>query len=281
MMVSSKSFRLYDDNYFTGEKGEPGEPGMKGAVGPQGDRGPKGDDGADGKKGDPGMIAQHITKYHWVNFQCTNCCSITKLMHTQFETGPKGSPSAGSAYTAWGKSSCSDESTLLFSGVMLASQGNPPLCVPTYKLTNKDLSLDFATPLDAAQATGLTPNLYKVGSKFTSGQSTETKDQLECASCFAEHKSEVIVIPATSECPAQSSIWIKEYSGMLMTSPTETGIGYICVYDSDALGQEERSSGSIKALYYLSPVYTSCIGEMCKDISLTDQYKLSCVVCSK
>ena len=203
-----------------------------------------------------------------------------EILHYQFDYYLLGPPSAGSAYTIWGKSSCSETSTLVFSGVALATQGNPPLCVPTYVNNNKDISLEFAFPIDATHP-GSNPSLSKVGHKQKLGQFSETVE-LKCASCFAEHRSEVVVIPATNECPSSGvhSVWVKEYSGAIMTSPAETGIGYLCVFVSEeSLGSKDESFDP--TVYNLSPVFTPCLGDLCTTGLVPDQYPLSCAVCSK
>lgn len=123
----------------------------------------------------------------------------------------------GSTYIRWGRLSCPQMSSLVYSGYIsgpissrYSTSGTDLQCIP------KDYDHITGSPHDMNDQ--ITPNSTNTILATATFDHRENKDlrnrEIACALCLI-HKSSQIMIPNGKHCPSD---WIKEYDGWLMTS---------------------------------------------------------------
>jgi len=227
-----------------GRDGRPGSPGPRGPAGPKGDLGPTGIPGPGGPPGPQGL------------------------------RGPEGKGLSGVRYNRWGRTNCSRDASVVYTGVVGSGYhghhggGSNYLCLPNNPIYDKYISGWQGTA-------GIWGTEYESGS-FPGFRSNLNEHDAPCAVCYVRSRGSQLMIPATNQCPLG---WTREYHGYLMTSHWghAHSSDFICV-DAGAEvvpGSHRNVNG---ALLYL--VQASCNhGLPCKPY--IHGHELTCVVCTK
>ncbi|XP_067929603.1 short-chain collagen C4-like [Watersipora subatra] len=219
--------------------GPPGKDGLDGLPGPIGSTGPQGPSGPPGPPGPASLPA-----------------------------------SGGSVYTRWGRTSCGNDSTLLYAGYAGGSGSDHPGGGANYQCMPLDPEFNKFT------GSGSWLGSWMAGAEYQSYKygifATSTHDQnVPCARCYTGSRSATIMVPGKRTC---SEGWTKEYEGYLMTSDYRQGPKtFECVDESPEYIDGEGSNHD-GALFYF--VRTQCSrGGQCPPY--VDKQELTCVICSK
>ncbi|XP_078380371.1 uncharacterized protein LOC144663339 isoform X9 [Oculina patagonica] len=234
----------------TSLRGRDGRDGREGLAGPRGVTGPKGDvgrTGSTGPKGPPGP---------------------------QGAKGPEGQGLSGVSYNLWGRTNCSGDATVVYTGAMGGGYythtggGTNYVC-----LTNN--------PIYDKYESGWQGTAAMYGTEYqTSFAGFRRGDLMQhdapCAVCYVKSRGSQMMIPGTNKCP---SGWTREYYGYLMTSHYNHAhqSEFVCV-DVDAEVTPGTHKDTDGALLYI--VEGDCRHALpCKPY--IHGYELTCVVCTK
>ncbi|XP_047128044.1 uncharacterized protein LOC100211639 isoform X1 [Hydra vulgaris] len=249
-------------------KGNPGKQGPPGPIGPPGlpgtresqvaERGERGEQGVKGDTGPPGVTGPPGKP--GFNGTCSSC-TIAKH-HT--------------TYTHWGKSSCRNDRSTIYSGYVGSSYHNSDgggsnyLCLPV--LPKYDKHDNESNSKSRAFIYGVE---FELGDSdiFDSKYTGQYFNAL-CSMCDVKERTNTLMIPAVTECPVG---WHKEYQGFLMTQKkylqrTE----YICVDKKPDFIEDTKDWGKGGFLHF---VESKCGVLPCIN-SYKDSWELSCVVCT-
>ncbi len=252
--------------YLRGRDGRDGPPGTPGFSGFPGARGEKGDSGPTGPTGEKGECVN-------AEFDVSNGEKGPPGIR-----GPKGdagvvvgvasSGGGGVTYVRWGKSSCPQNATLLYSGLTAGTKynmkggGTNYLCMPQ--------TPEYLPP----DQSGSQSYMKLEAAEYEYPISGSQDHNPPCAVCSVPTRNHVLFIPAKTTCP---SSWIREYYGYLMTArSTEYPSTFEC-FDIDQESVPGSSASTDGARVY--HVSSSCNGLPCP--SYVENKVLSCVVCSK
>ena len=226
-----------------GPKGGPGPRGDSGDVGPTGEPGPHGPPGPPGAVGLPG------------------------------EQGPQGPPGHASSlagasvvYTRWGKSTCPDTATLLYSGKVggsLAGRGGASnfLCMPP-------------DPVYALQSRGGEQgHNYVYGTEYQRPIIGRSNGNVPCAVCQVREQMSVLMIPARTTCPVD---WQRQYYGYLMSGNDNLQRTTYECFDKDLETIPNSGKNERGAMIY--HVEANCSGMECPPYD--SRKELNCVVCT-
>ncbi|XP_067951958.1 collagen alpha-1(IV) chain-like [Watersipora subatra] len=172
-----------------GLPGPQGPPGSQGPTGLQGSQGLPGEDGKSGAVGEPGAAGPPGTP---------------GINATSAENG-------GVVYTRWGRTTCGDNSTLLYNGYTGNGRHDQPgggvnyLCMPH--------SPEYNSPGTASASAFIAGVEYETESYGVFPSSTDDKDA-SCARCYTGNRPALMMIPAKRTCPDD---WTTEYEGYIMT----------------------------------------------------------------
>ncbi|KAL9965212.1 hypothetical protein ACROYT_G028983 [Oculina patagonica] len=221
-----------------GRDGMPGPPGPAGDVGRTGSTGPKGPSGPQGAK------------------------------------GPEGQGLSGVSYNRWGRTNCSGDATVVYTGVMGGGYythiggGTNYVC-----LTNNPIYDKYESGWQGRAA------IY--GTEYQTSFPGFRRGNLHqhdapCAVCYVRSRGSQMMIPGTNKCP---SGWTREYYGYLMTSHYGHAhqSEFVCVdVDAEVVPGSHRDTDG--ALLYI--VEGNCDHALpCKPY--IHGYELTCVVCTK
>ena len=169
-------------------------------------------------------------------------------------------------YTRWGKSSCPDNATLLYSGKVggsLAGKGGASnfLCMP--------LDPDYA--LESRR--GQQGHNYVYGTEYQRPIVGRSNGNVPCAVCQVKGQSSLLMIPAKTTCPEE---WQRQYYGYLMSgNENQQRTTYEC-YDKELEIIEGSGRNEPGATIY--HVEANCSGMDCPPYDSTKE--LNCVVCT-
>ena len=204
--------------------------------------------------------------------------------------GPPGPPGkdiqaklAGATYIRWGRTSCPEGSSLLYTGrvggTYYKNSGGAAnyLCLPD----NPEYSTEaMRKPVSKnSQVHGAEYELENVDLFNIPGNNDHT---VPCSLCHAKERSTVIMIPAKLTCP--DSTWTLEYTGIIMSASTYYQYqNYRSMYEcmdrrAESLPGNRSTSNMNGAGFHYASVF-------CHTFLHCPPYKeniaLSCVVCSK
>ncbi|XP_076454672.1 uncharacterized protein LOC143289550 [Babylonia areolata] len=169
----------------------------------------------------------------------------------------------GSTFIRWGRTTCPDNTSLVYSGIAGGSWYGSKGGSSDYLCLVMDPRLDNTTqPSRYSQLCGAE---YEV-------KANDDQDVV-CSVCRAP-QSTTLMIPATDTCPAG---WTSQYRGHLMTeySGHDGRTAYVCMdEDREHHGQHKNDDG---ALFY--HVVTKCVSLPCPPYA--PGKVVTCVVCSK
>ncbi|XP_068685703.1 short-chain collagen C4-like isoform X2 [Montipora foliosa] len=240
-----------------GRDGVPGPPGPAGRDGRDGRQGPQGLRGIIGTKGEAGH---------------KEIPGLQGPPGARGPRGPQGPRLAGVSYNRWGRTSCSGNATVVYTGFMGSGfytqigGGSNYLCLPDNPV------FDEISP-------GWQGTAAIYGTEYETGSfprlSHLQDHQAPCAVCYVSARASQVMIPATNNCP---SGWTKEYTGYLMTSHYAHAheSEFVCI-DKDAETVPGSHTDTNGALLYV--VQSTCGTLPCKPY--TQGHELTCVVCSK
>ncbi|XP_028411428.1 collagen alpha-3(IV) chain-like [Dendronephthya gigantea] len=192
--------------------------------------------------------------------------------------GSRGAPGApgnsgGTVYTRWGKKTCPNGATLIYSGVMGGSHythgggGSNYLCMPLdpiyekVKAGNQGYSYLYGVEYEMNLHGPLFPNNLH-------------DHEATCAVCEAENRGSQLMIPARNVCP---SGWTLEYKGYLMSDHiSHKRTEFICV-DSNPDAVQGTQSNLNGGLLYV--VESHCGSLPC--LPYVQGNELTCAVCTK
>ncbi|XP_078380372.1 uncharacterized protein LOC144663339 isoform X10 [Oculina patagonica] len=234
----------------TSLRGRDGRDGREGTAGPRGLTGPKGDVGRTGSIGPQGPPGPQGAK------------------------GPEGQGLSGVSYNRWGRTNCSGDATVVYTGAMGGGYythtggGTNYVC-----LTNN--------PIYDKYESGWQGTAAMYGTEYqTSFAGFRRGDLMQhdapCAVCYVKSRGSQMMIPGTNKCP---SGWTREYYGYLMTSHYNHAhqSEFVCV-DVDAEVTPGTHKDTDGALLYI--VEGDCRHALpCKPY--IHGYELTCVVCTK
>lgn len=189
---------------------------------------------------------------------------------------------SGSVYIRWGRTSCSSDSTQLYSGYLAGSHSHAIggtsdwLCLPQFpQWSASSRTLDYNALKYKLDIFG---GEYDVESQANPFSAYDLHNQdVPCAVCHTPGRVTQIMLPAQTSCPAD---WTLEYKGYLMTSPSMDGYtnpntGTLCVDESPERLPGGRSDRIEAQLWLLVP---KCGVLRCPPY---DEKVLSCVVCTR
>jgi len=247
-----------------------GPPGPPGRVGPAGKKGPKGDAGKSGKpgavSGPPGPKGDR------------GDAGKTGDRGPQGPKGEKGQSGAGASgvkYVRWGRTTCPNDTEIVYKGIMGGESHSYPgggsnyLCLPStpkydkYKNGHQHAGYVYGTEYEVADYSG---DPFK--------RSLHDHDA-PCVVCYVSSRGSMLMMPARNDCP---SGWTEEYHGYLMTSyhkhPNQKD--FICV-DEDAEYVPGSGANQDGALLYA--VEGVCGSLPC--LPYVAGRELTCAVCTK
>jgi len=234
----------------SGQKGDPGEPGKPGTNVPvPGPPGPKGDQGDAGKNGDQGAQGP------------------------KGEKGQRGAGASGVKYVRWGKTTCPNNTEVVYKGVMGGEHytnsggGVNYLCLPhnpkygDYKDGYQNSGRMYGTEYEVNTVNPFKKNLHN--------------HDAPCVVCHVSSRGSMLMMPARNDCP---SGWTEEYHGYLMTEyyGHKKQRDFICV-DEDA--EYVPGSGADKNGALLYVVEGVCGSLPC--LPYVAGRELTCAVCTK
>ncbi|XP_015764089.1 PREDICTED: short-chain collagen C4-like [Acropora digitifera] len=235
-----------------GPAGPAGKDGRDGRQGPKGPRGFMGLKGETGEKGIPGPEGPQ---------------------GPQGQRGLQGPRLAGVSYNLWGRTNCSGDATVVYTGFMASGfythtgGGSNFLCLPSNPV--------FEETIPGFQKTAAIYGTEYQLNGFKGFKNDIHNHNAPCSVCHVKSRGSQIMIPATNKCP---SGWTKEYSGYLMTEYFNHAHEneFVCI-DKDAEAIPGSHGDTNGALLY--NVQATCTTLPCKPY--IDGYELTCVVCSK
>ncbi|KAL9965217.1 hypothetical protein ACROYT_G028988 [Oculina patagonica] len=233
----------------TSLRGRDGRDGREGPAGPRGLTGPKGGvgrTGSTGPKGPPGP---------------------------QGAKGPEGQGLSGVSYNRWGRTNCSGDATVVYTGAMGGGNyrhtggGTTFVC-----LTNNPIYDKYQSGWQTTAAIYGT----EYQTTFTGFKNNLDDHDAPCAVCYVKSRGSQMMIPGTNKCP---SGWTREYYGYLMTSHYGHAhqSEFVCV-DQDAEVTPGTHKDTNGALLYT--VQGDC-GHALPCKPYIHGYELTCVVCTK
>ena len=169
-------------------------------------------------------------------------------------------------YTRWGKSSCPDNATLLYSGKIggsLAGRGGAAnfLCMPSnpeYVLQSRNGEQGYN---------------YVYGTEYQRPIVGNSNGNAPCAVCQVREQETVLMIPARVTCPEG---WQRQYYGYLMSgNDNQQRTTYEC-FDKDL--ERIRGSGKNERGATVFHVEANCSGMDCPPYDSNKE--LNCVVCT-
>ncbi|XP_045168682.2 short-chain collagen C4-like [Mercenaria mercenaria] len=183
-------------------------------------------------------------------------------------------PSPVTTFTRWGKTECTPNSAVLYTGFTAGSRYNyhggtsNVLCLP------KEPQFNSYSP-------GMSGN-YLYGSEYNArntylsdifGKELNEQD-VPCAVCEVTGSSAMMVFPARTEC---YNGWNKQYSGYLMTSHEahNKSMDVVCI-DSEPEAIHDSSDNENGALFY----FVETNGQLFKH-GYSKGREMTCVVCTK
>jgi len=233
-----------------GTPGRDGRDGRRGFNGPQGLPGPKGDVGPSGKTGTRGPPGPKGQK------------------------GQEGQGLSGVKYVRWGRTNCSGDAQVVYSGIIGSGHyshtggGSKYLCLPN--------NPKYDRYSDTWQGTGaIYGTEYEVGSFNPFTTSNLHDHDAPCAVCYVKSRGSQLMMPARNDCPTG---WNEEYHGYLMTAHYghKSTRDYICV-DREAEYVHGTKANQDGALLYL--VEGGCGSLPC--LPYVSGRELTCAVCTK
>ncbi len=214
--------------------------------------------------------------------------------------GPEGLGLSGVSYNRWGRTNCSGDATVVYTGKAFVRLHVPIVETRTNGIflfvfligvmgsdhyTHKGGGTNFLcltnNPIydkyiSGWQGTGsIYGTEYQPDSAFTGFKNKIVDHDAPCAVCYVRSRGSQMMIPATNKCP---SGWTMEYHGYLMTAHYSHAHSseYVCI-DVNAEAIPGTQSSVNGALLYL--VQGSCGALPCRPY--VHGYELTCVVCTK
>ena len=237
---------------LSGRSGPPGNNGRNGAQGQKGDAGPPGPPGGRGLQGSPGDDGYD---------------GEPGPAGPQGPPGPAGVGKSGRVvYTRWGKSTCPDSATLLYSGKVggsLAGRGGAAnfLCMPS-------------NPVYALKSRGGEQgHNYVYGTEYQRPIVGRSNRNVPCAVCRVKEQESVLMIPATVTCPEE---WQRQYYGYLMSGNDNLQRTTYECFDKDLEAIQGSGRNEQGAMVY--HVEANCSGMDCPPYD--SRKELNCVVCT-
>ena len=169
-------------------------------------------------------------------------------------------------YTRWGKSSCPENATLLYSGKVggsLAGRGGAAnfLCMPS----NPEYALQSRP--------GEQGHNYVYGTEYQRPIVGRSNRNIPCAVCQVKEQQSVLMIPARVTCPEE---WQRQYYGYLMSgNDNQERTTYEC-FDKDLESIPGSGRNMQGATVY--HVEANCSGMDCPPYD--SRKELNCVVCT-
>ncbi|KAJ8046077.1 hypothetical protein HOLleu_09252 [Holothuria leucospilota] len=245
------SFAPVQTSYFLGQclMCPPGGPGPRG---PPGQQGLPGRDGRDGRD-------QPLT---------SNSASTDQ---------PSNGSLAGVTYVHWGKTTCPDNSQLVYAGIVGGKHFTQKGSGTNY------LCLHSNPTFDRPQA-GRNYGAYIYGTEFEAGSyaglpQLSQEAEVACSVCLATSKHDVLMIPGVNSCP-QGQGWREEYHGYLTAMHyTYSATEYICM-DHEAEGIPRTGHDNDPSLLYVVEGVCGSSGGGLPCPPYVDGYEITCVVCS-
>lgn len=246
------SFAPVQTSYFLGQclMCPPGGPGPRG---PPGQQGLPGRDGRDGRD-QPLSVTSANTAGQAPNDSLT-----------------------GVTYVHWGKTTCPDQSQLVYAGLVGGKRYTEKGSGTNY------LCLHSNPTFDRPQA-GKNYGAYIYGTEFESGRyaglpQLSQEADVGCSVCLASSKHDVIMIPGVNSCP-QGQGWREEYHGYLTAMhSTYFATEYICM-DHEAEAIPGSSHDNDPSLLYMVEGVCGSSGGGLPCPPYVDGYEITCVVCS-
>lgn len=184
----------------------------------------------------------------------------------------------GSVYTRWGRSSCPNDSKLIYRGQMVGPDnfsvggGSNFQCLPT----DPDLATSKAG--QGSRWNQLRPTYV---SKNEISSPMPDSQHLPCAVCEATQRVSQVTMPGKSRCPAE---WNLEYQGYLMSAGTvfhnNHRMEYVCIDSSPETIRSKNTPWYGQILYHAT---TQCSGDAKIDYCppYIENQPLQCVICTK
>ncbi|KAJ8046076.1 hypothetical protein HOLleu_09251 [Holothuria leucospilota] len=184
----------------------------------------------------------------------------------------------GVTYVHWGKTTCPDQSQLVYAGIVGGKHYTQQGSGTNY------LCLRSNPTFDRPQA-GISPfAAYIYGTEFEAGSyaglpGLSQEAEVACSVCLATSKQTVLMIPGVNSCP-QGQGWTEEYHGYLTANhygyfATE----YICM-DHEAEGIPRTDHDNDPSLLYMVEGMCGTNGGGLPCPPYVDGYEITCVVCS-
>lgn len=180
----------------------------------------------------------------------------------------------GVQYIRWGRSSCPNNTELLYSGVAAGSNqvqqggGSDHLCLhpePEYLL--------FLTG-NQDDRSGITGTEYQSPPELLGNVNNRN---MPCAACYATDRVAKIMIPGRITC---MPTWTKEYHGYLMTDRHDFFRSSFACVDMNPEALPNSAADNNGHLFYHVEV-RECGGVRCLPLPYIEGHELACVVCTK
>ncbi|XP_067951943.1 short-chain collagen C4-like [Watersipora subatra] len=253
-------------NIKSGATRSPGPQGLPGSQGPTGPQGPPGSQGPTGLQGSQGLPGEE---------------GKSGTVGAPGATGPPGTPGingssaekGGVVYTRWGRTTCGDNSTLLYKGYTGNGRYDQPgggvnyLCMPDSPEYNSPESVDASAFIAGVE--------YETHSYGVFPSSTYNQNA-PCARCYTGNRPALMMIPAKRTCPDD---WTTEYDGYTMTGYYNHNhqMTFECV-DAEPEHVAGESAGKDGGLFYFTKSECSK-GSYCPPYD--ENKAITCVVCTK
>lgn len=193
----------------------------------------------------------------------------------------------GSTFVHWGKSSCPMTSKQIYRGQVAVPDhgasggGSNYMCLPA------DPEYHPNSPNNVLSAT-IFRVWYEIDDNLDKLPNLH-RDSVPCAVCESDQRLTQLMMPAKTRCP--TSDWVLEYSGFLMSSPTQYTNGelvknyyrtsYICVdNDIESFAKEPDAAWSGSGLY-LTKAECEKGGKLGTCPPYDNSKALACAVCTK
>jgi len=233
---------------IAGTPGRDGRDGRRGLTGPQGPPGPRGDVGPTGKAGIPGPPGP------------------------QGQKGQEGQELSGVNYVRWGRTNCSGDAQVVYSGFIASGYythkggGGEYICLP-----NKPKYGKYTSGFDRGG------RIYgtEYEDSFPFNRNVQEHDA-PCVVCYVRSRGTQLMMPARDDCPRG---WTEEYHGYLMTEHHGHTMSrnFICVDQEPESVPGSHSNHNGALLYLVEPD--------CGHLSNCPPYhsgrELTCAVCTK